>query len=90
MDSHSGLAGIAHWMNSFYKLNGTGEEVDKHHPTVELMRQKIDEEYAGGRTTVMGDEELESLLREADIELYERLSHKAVFSRLEKKSRTGK
>ena len=90
VDSHSGLAGIAHWLNSFYKLHGTSDAVDKHHPTIELMRQRIDDEYAGGRTTVMGDEELESLLREADIELYERLSHKAVFSRLEKKSRSGK
>ena len=89
VDSHSGLAGIAHWLNSFYKLSGTDDAVDKHHPTIEIMRRKIDEEYAGGRTTVMGDEELESLLREADIDLFEHVAHKTVFNRLEKGKKRG-
>ncbi|MDD6266143.1 MAG: 2-isopropylmalate synthase [Clostridia bacterium] len=75
VDSHSGLAGIAHWINGFFRLNGTGEEVDKKSEFVALMKMKVDAEYANGRNTVMGDSELESIMREVDFTEYKRLSH---------------
>jgi isopropylmalate/homocitrate/citramalate synthase len=80
VDSHSGLAGIAHWLNSFYELNGSPAAVDKRHPAIEQMQKMIGEEYASGRTTVMGDGELEAMLREADFELYKRVAYKSVFN----------
>lgn len=74
VDSHSGLAGIAHWANGFFRLSGE-EAVDKRAPFILKMKERVDLEYASGRTTVMGDEELESILRDVDYEEYERLSH---------------
>ena len=74
VDSHSGLAGIAHWINGFFRLKGD-EVIDKHHPLVIGMKEKVDAEYAAGRTTVMGDGELENILMATDFAEYERLSH---------------
>lgn len=69
VDAHSGLAGIAHWMNGFFRLTGD-QQIDKRHPVVEAVRQQVDALYAEGRNTVMGDEELELLVRKADLGLY--------------------
>ncbi len=74
VDSHSGLAGIAHWINGFFRLVGD-ECMDKHHPIVLAMKEKVDAEYAAGRNTVMGDEELENILRHADFDVYNHLAH---------------
>ncbi len=79
VDSHSGLAGIAHWINGYFKLKGD-EAIDKKAPIVTAVKEKVDEFYADGRTTVMGDEELEILVMHSDEELYHQLlfhkSHK--------------
>ena len=56
----SGLAGIAYWINKHYKLP-PDKAVTKQDKIVQEMKQKIDELYADGRTTVMGEEELETL-----------------------------
>ena len=74
VDSHSGLAGIAHWINGFFRLSGE-EALDKRHPVLVQMKERVDKEYASGRSTVMGDEELENILRDVDFDLYEKLSH---------------
>ena len=37
------------------------------------VREMVAEQYANGRNTVMGDEELEIMTRNADVERYERL-----------------
>ncbi len=72
VDSHSGLAGVAHWMNSYFRLLGE-HMLDKQDPLVVAVKAKIDELYAAGRNTVMGDEEMEIMVRDADQERYERL-----------------
>ena len=72
VDSHSGLAGVAHWMNSYFRLPGE-HMLDKQDPLVVTVKAKIDELYAAGRNTVMGDEEMEIMVRDADQERYERL-----------------
>ena len=74
VDSHSGLAGVAMWINSFYRLEG-GDCVDKHSELVAKIRERVDAEYAAGRNTVMGDGELEQMLIDIDNDAYERLSH---------------
>lgn len=75
VDSHSGNAGIAHWLNAFFKLNGENK-IDKRHPVIAKIKEQVDLEFAEGRTTVFGDEELESLLRSLDAEFYAKLCGK--------------
>ncbi|NLG23782.1 MAG: 2-isopropylmalate synthase, partial [Clostridiales bacterium] len=69
VDSHSGLAGIAHWINGYFKLDAP-LAVDKQHPVVKSVREQVDALYAEGRNTVMGDSEMEHLLEQADPELH--------------------
>ncbi len=60
----SGAAGIAHWINDFFKL--TGEAVyDKKHPIVEYVKTWVDKQYDDGRVTSMTDNELEAATKEA-------------------------
>ena len=56
----SGLAGIAYWVNKHYKLPPE-KQVTKQDWVVQEMKKKIDALYADGRTTVMGEEELEEI-----------------------------
>ena len=53
----SGLAGIAHWVNCYYKLP-SGRQVNKNSELVVRLKDWVDEEYADGRVTVMTDDEL--------------------------------
>ena len=73
VDSHSGLAGIAHWMNGFFELSGDAT-MDKRHPLVAAIKEMVDTEYADGRVTTMGDSELEALVRHCDDALYQKLT----------------
>ena len=58
----SGLAGIAYWINKHFHLPAE-KQVGKQDWIVQTMKEKIDELYADGRTTVMGESELEELVR---------------------------
>ncbi len=53
----SGLAGIAHWINTTYKLD-KDHQVDKNSDLVVAVKDWVDKEYEGGRVTVMTDGEL--------------------------------
>ena len=53
----SGAAGIAHWLNSYYKLKGA-EEIDKNSRLVHDMKEWVDKQYEEGRVTVMTDDEI--------------------------------
>ena len=53
----SGLAGIAYWINKHFALAGE-RAVTKQHDIVVKVKAAIDKEYADGRTTLMGDDEL--------------------------------
>jgi isopropylmalate/homocitrate/citramalate synthase len=53
----SGLAGIAYWINNYYRLSPE-EMIGKQDALVSAMKAEIDEQYADGRTTIMCDEEL--------------------------------
>ncbi|MBQ7305918.1 MAG: 2-isopropylmalate synthase, partial [Clostridia bacterium] len=57
VDSHSGLAGVAHWINSYFRLKGD-ETIAKNDPLVVAVKNEVDALYEAGRNTVMGDEEL--------------------------------
>ncbi len=59
----SGLAGIAYWINSNYRLEGDAK-VDKHDPLVIAMKEWVDQEYEDGRNTVLSNHELEEKIAE--------------------------
>ncbi|NLM60733.1 MAG: 2-isopropylmalate synthase [Clostridiales bacterium] len=63
VDAHSGLAGIAAWINNYFHLKGD-RAIDKRDENVAKIKEWIDAEYANGRTTVIGDSELEQLVKE--------------------------
>ncbi|MBQ8229860.1 MAG: 2-isopropylmalate synthase [Clostridia bacterium] len=56
----SGLAGIAYWINKHYKLSPE-KQVGKQDWLVKTIKDEIDALYADGRTTVMGEDEMENL-----------------------------
>ena len=72
VDSRGGTASVAHWINTYFRLTGDNV-IDKSDPLVLEVRAKVDELYAEGRNTVMGDEELEVMVRRADKQRYEHL-----------------
>ena len=74
VDSHSGLAGITLWINGYFRLTGTEFAVDKRAPFVAQIKEKVDAEYAAGRNTVMGDEELAEIFRQVSFDEFDRLS----------------
>lgn len=69
IDSFSGLAGIAHWINSHFMLPQESK-VDKKSPLVASMKADIDALYAAGRSTVMSDEELVAMLSAKDPDFF--------------------
>lgn len=69
IDSHSGLAGIAHWINHHFKLKGD-QCLEKQDPLIAWVYQAVQNLYAQGRNTVMGVEELEILVRRCDPDRY--------------------
>ncbi|HEY8443345.1 MAG TPA: 2-isopropylmalate synthase [Clostridia bacterium] len=73
ISNHSGLAGIAYWINSYYDLEGENK-IQKNHKLVLKMKELIDQEYANGRNTVFGDDELDNMVRMIDKKLHKVLS----------------
>lgn len=59
----SGLAGIAHWINTHYKLR-VEDKIDKSEPIVAAVKEWVDKEYDEGRVTSITDEELERVVEE--------------------------
>lgn len=64
----SGLAGIAHWINTYYKLQDN-KQVSKQSRLVKAVKEVVDNEYDNGRVTVMTNEELTKIISEKCIEL---------------------
>ena len=58
----SGLAGIAHWVNSHFALVGK-DRIEKSHPGVAKINKWILKQYDEGRVTVISDNEIEHLVR---------------------------
>lgn len=64
----SGLAGIAHWINTYFKLK-EDKKLDKQHPIVARVKEWVDKEYESGRVTVITENELRSVIEESEREL---------------------
>lgn len=63
VDKHSGLAGVAAWLNNYFMLKGD-KAIDKRDEKVARIKAWIDSEYENGRTTALGDAEMEQLAKE--------------------------
>lgn len=74
INAHSGLAGVAHWINSHFKLKGD-LTVDKKDELVVVVKKEVDKEFAEGRTTSFGDDELETIIRDVNEDIYIALCH---------------
>ena len=76
----SGIAGIAHWINSRLGLTGD-RKIDKRHPGIVKIHKRVMSEYERGRNTSISDQELESWARrylpEYFISEFDRLKQKA-------------
>ena len=81
VDATSGLAGIAYWINGYYGLEGE-LQIDKRNPIVEKMKTLVDEEYAKGRNTAMGDIELDSMLKNIDADTHAAFEHHTLAKKL--------
>mgnify|MGYP000730946748 CR=1 FL=1 len=53
----SGLAGIAYWINNYYRLKDD-QKVSKKDEVVIKLKEWVDKEYSGGRQTIISDEEI--------------------------------
>ena len=73
IDVHSGLAGIALWLNNRLSDRHVDLWIEKQSPLVAQMKEKVDEQYASGRTTSMGDDELLALLKPLAPDVWEKL-----------------
>ena len=69
----SGLAGIACWINNYYRLTGD-KVVSKKDPFIAKMKEWIDKQYDEGRITVISDEEMVHLLEETAPDVYKKVA----------------
>ena len=60
----SGLAGIAHWINTYFRLPEE-KKLDKSCALVHEVKKWVDDEYAAGRVTVLTDGELIRVIDDA-------------------------
>ncbi len=64
VDAHSGLSGIAYWIN-LHKLMPTA--IEKSDPLVAAVKEKVDALYEAGRTTSLSDAEMQAICESAMI-----------------------
>ena len=73
INAHSGVAGIAHWINDRYCQAGGGK-IDKKHPGILALKEWVDQQYAQERVTAIGDDELELAMQAVAPDLYTQLN----------------
>lgn len=59
----AGNAGVAHWINTAYRLRGD-QIVDKNNPAIVRIMEWIQVEYDSGRTTTISDDEMHALIQQ--------------------------
>lgn len=70
VNSHSGLAGIAHWVNGYFGLSGN-KKLDKKDEMVAKLKDWVDQQYQSGRVTAIGDDELLGAIKELTPEIFD-------------------
>ena len=77
VNSYSGLAGIAAWINGYFRLEGP-KKIDKKDPRILPIKKWIDNEYAKGRTSTIRNEELKELVFKYIPNILDREDSKAI------------
>ncbi len=72
----SGLAGIALWINNYYRLP-PDKAVSKKEPFIEKIKEWIDAEYDAGRVTVISDEEMIEQIKKYGGDFLEKVTQNA-------------
>ncbi|MBU3189069.1 2-isopropylmalate synthase [Clostridium bowmanii] len=68
VNEHSGHAGITAWINTYFRLKET-DKIDKKDARIQIIKEWVDEQYMGGRNTVMKSDELELIAKQVIPEL---------------------
>lgn len=85
----SGAAGIAYWVNSYYDLKDE-DIILKQDELVVKMKELVDTEYASGRNTIMGDDELDHMIFSIDEDRHLYISNASVRSIKKRKSKKSR
>jgi len=75
VNEHSGAAGIAHWVNSYFNLKDD-RKLEKRDPRLAKLKEWVDRQYEAGRNTVIGDHELVAVIQAEIPELWEELNRR--------------
>lgn len=75
IDAHSGLAGIAYWVNSYFNVPKS-HMIDKKDQTIAKMKEIIDKEFEMGRIACISDLEMKKMLNDINPELYKKLKNR--------------
>lgn len=75
LGEHSGTAGIAYWVNTYFRLPES-EKIDKRSDLVLTLHEKVSDGYAQGRNTTYSDAEMVEFIREHDPSVLEELQSK--------------
>jgi isopropylmalate/homocitrate/citramalate synthase len=78
LNQTSGAAGIVFWINQRFNLKGD-QRLDKRDPRIQKIKEWIDREYAEGRNTVIGDEEMEEVIKTETPDLWKELAAQAPY-----------
>lgn len=68
----SGLAGVSYWINSRLNLKGESK-VEKNHPAVKNIKERIDTDYVNGRTTAISEQEMWTLVEKSSPDLLKKV-----------------
>jgi isopropylmalate/homocitrate/citramalate synthase len=77
VNSYSGLAGIAAWINGYFRLDEFNK-IDKTDPRILAIKKWIDNEYNNGRTSPIRNEELKELVFKYIPNILDREDSKAI------------
>ncbi len=72
INNASGLAGIAYWINEYYDLPEE-HKISKTEPIVQKVKEVINKQYADGRCSVLGDDELDAMIMAIDKKFHKKL-----------------
>ncbi|GCD08453.1 HMGL-related enzyme [Clostridium tagluense] len=68
VNEHSGHAGIAAWVNTYFRLVEE-DKIGKKDERINIIKEWVNKQYETGRNTVMKNEELESIVKDVIPEL---------------------
>ena len=77
VNEHSGHAGIAAWVNTYFRLKGL-DKIGKKDERINIIKEWVDKEYQTGRNTVMKNEELELIAKNVIPQLNAKAQNTAV------------